>query len=240
MVRVAVLLALGGCAASVPAAPPALPEHPAQLVYRGQVFVNDQPGFMYTRTSDHTGPTWISTHRSHSVDDGEEVVAQRAEHSPDYALVRYHETHAQHGTSSQGAVSSGGRLRLQTERDGRTKTRVESLRAPAVTGPTLFGFIAHHWDRLRAGEAVDVRFVVAERTRTYGFRLRWESSTPHVTTITMRATRLLVRASVPPMRFTFDTRNRRIIRYEGRIPPVLQGRAVDARVEYEHLSEHYH
>jgi hypothetical protein len=64
-----------------------------------------------------------------------------------------------------------------------------------------------------------------------------------ISVISMRAKQAIVRAAVPPMRLVFDTATRKVLRYEGRVPPkVAKGHALrplDARVEYAYASATY-
>lgn len=192
--------------------------------------------FRYTRNSRVQGDTWTSVHTSRNARDGQVVVAQAAEHDPSYALRRVVEDHQQLGIHSEVVVDGAGRLAYTTHRRGRVRHRTERLRAPAVTGPTLFGFVATHWDRLRSGEEIAVQFVVAERRRSYGFVLTMTSNAAPNSEVTMRANSPLLRLSISPMRMTFDSETHTIVRYEGRIPPRWEGRPVDARVEYQHAA----
>ncbi len=228
-------LVLAGCS-TASSAVPTVPSGGTR-VYEGSVYGPEgTPMFRYTRDSRTGGRAWTSIHRSVRADDGEPVVVQAAEHDASYALHRYVEDHQQLGVRSEVVVLDGGTVIFESHERGRVRRRSEPLRAPVVTGPTLFGFVSTRWDRLRRGEVIEVRFVVAERRRSYAFTLTMAPSQSDRTVVTMRASSPFVRRSVPPMRMTFATGTRTIVRYEGRIPPRWKGRQVDARVEYEHVS----
>lgn len=232
--------AVGCSAARSPSTEPPRATPVAHTIYRGAVFAPDgRQLFRYTRSAEQHGDSQTSSHITHDVRDQEPLVVQHAKHSLDYALQSFHEVHVPRGIQSTGTVLEGGRLHIETRSRGRTRTRTERHAEPFVVGPTLFGFVAAHWEPLVAGEVVDVRFVVTDRGRSYPFRLRHERTTEGHTTISMTARSLFVRMSVPPMRMTFETASRRIVRYEGRIPPQHEGKAVDARVEYEHVAARY-
>ncbi len=192
--------------------------------------------FRYTRDSRVDGDSWTSVHTSHNARTGQFVVAQAAEHDASYTLHRYVEDHQQIGMRSEVVAHGASTLTYTTHAGSRVRHRTERLRAPAVTGPTLFGFVRTHWEQLQSGQPMPVQFVVAERRRSYGFSLRMTESLNETTVVTMRANSPLLRLSVPTMRMTFDSNSRTIIRYEGRIPPRWEGRSVDARVEYEHVA----
>ena len=229
-------LALATGCSTVSVAPPLVPEGGTRI-YTGSVFgPEDEPMFRYTRDSEVDGESWTSTHTSHSVADGQRVVAQAAEHDASYALNRYVEDHRQLGIRTEVVAKGPDTLVYTSHERGRVRHRNERLRAPAVTGPTLFGFVVTHWDQLRAGDEMPVQFVVAERRRSYAFTLKMAETADEHSVVTMRASSPLLRLSIPPLRMTFDSDTRAIIRYEGRIPPRWKGRAVDARVEYEHVA----
>jgi hypothetical protein len=128
------------------------------------------------------------------------------------------------------------RVAFESTRGGRTRRRVERVDAPVVVGPTLFGWALAHWDALLRGEAQTLRFAAIDVGRTYGFRLALAEHDASTTVLSFTATSAIVRAAVPPMRLVFDTKTRKILRYEGRVPPMLaDGRGLsplDARVEY--------
>ncbi|MEM6291137.1 MAG: hypothetical protein AAGA54_07720 [Myxococcota bacterium] len=222
-----------GCAAT-----PTVPLPTARTrIYVGYAYGPGEatPAFRYTRDSGRNGPTLRSVHRSHARD-GTVVVEQAAIHDAQYQLRRAVEHHHERGVQAEITVEPDGTLQFTRVRNGRVQRRRERASAPAVVGPTLFGFTAAHWDALASGTAVPLRFVVAEDRRSYAFTLRMTASDDDTTTIQMRADAWLVRRLVPPMTLTFDTRSRTIVRYEGRIPPRYQGRPLDARVEYEHAA----
>jgi len=192
--------------------------------------------FRYTRDSRVQGDSWTSVHTSRTVQDGQLVVTQAAEHDASYNLHRYIQDHQQLGIRSEVVADGTDTLVYTSHEGGRVRRRTEHLSAPAVTGPTLFGFVAAHWGRLSSGEKMPVQFVVAERRRSYRFTLKLAETRDEHTVITMRASSPVLRLSIPPMRMTFDSETRAIVRYEGRIPPRWEGRPVDARVEYEHVA----
>lgn len=230
----ALALATGCSTASTPA-----PEVPGggERIYVGNVFgPGDAQMFRYTRDSRMGGGGLTSIHRSHNAEDGELVVAQAAEHDVSYALHRYVEDHRQLALRTEVVAKGTDALVYTSHQRGRVRRRTERLRAPAVTGPTLFGFVVTHWDRLRSGQELRVQFVVAERRRSYAFTLSMADSDQEHTIVTMRASSPFLRLSIPPMRLTYDSDTRAIVRYEGRIPPRWKGRSVDARVEYDHVA----
>lgn len=202
-----------------------------ELVYRGAV----HPGeLVYERRVQRSGDDWISSHVTMRSD--EPILLQRAVHSSAYALLRFDAIQGQTGDVGR-VVVDGDRVELSTRSGHR---RVEHTDLPVVVGPTLFGFVLQHFDALLAGDAIAIRFAAVERARTYGFTLRSIASDDDLTKIELRADSWLVRTSIAPMTITFDTATRRVVRYEGRVPPLRDdGRPFDARVEYDFVAAAY-
>ena len=227
-------------------APPTLPPADARaleqsategdLVYRGTVFAGDAPAqLVYERRVQRSSDGWISSHVTMRRT-GEPVLLHRAVHSSDYALRRFDSIQGQTGDVAH-VVVDGDRVELST-RSGRS--RLERTTLPVVVGPTLFGFVLQHFDALVGGEAIPIRFAAVEQARTYGFTLRRVASDVRETKIEVRADSWLVRAAIAPMTITFDTATRRVVRYEGRVPPLRDdGRPLDARVEYDFVASTY-
>lgn len=214
-----------------------------QLVYRGTVYPPgaDQAAFVYARHVGSQGEDVISSHVTFRPD-GEPVVLHRAHHTHDYALLRFEAIERQAGVS--GTVTIEGERAVLSKRSGTRKiVRRERVTEPVVVGPTLFGMILRRWDELSRDQPVTVRFAVLARARTYGFTLRRIHADAAHTVIQLRADRPLVRVSVPSMTITFETQTRKVVRYEGRVPPLHetdQGlRPLDARVEYEFVADEY-
>ncbi len=226
----AFLLAVG-CAQ----APRAVPTAPGggTRIYTGEVLDSrGVPMFRYTRSSTEH---W-SIDRSFDADTNALVVAQAARHDASYTLHEYVEHHLQLGVRSVVSSPDPDHLEYTTEKGHRVRHHTERIDAPAVTGPTLFGFVLTHWEPLGRGEAIEVRFIVAERRRSYRFILRMSTAEGRAT-VEMRPRSWLLRRSIAPIRMHFDPRTRAILAYEGRIPPRKDGHPVDARVEYRHEAE---
>ncbi|MEM6990005.1 MAG: hypothetical protein AAF721_05895 [Myxococcota bacterium] len=248
-------LALAGCRAQPPALGPddaQTMRHAAQdpqtlgeLVYRGTVFdrsTADGPLFRYERRV-HDGPAGTTSTHLTLDPSGEPVVVQRAEHRDGYVLERFESLQRQIGSRASVEIAEDGGVSFSLTRGGSTKVRTERAGTPVVVGPTLFGTVAHAWDALLRGDAKQVRFADVERARTFPFTIRFESQTPETTAFSMVASSALVRAVVPRMVMVFDNDTRRILRYEGLVPPLRRHRGrlepLDARVEYESVAERY-
>lgn len=212
-----------------------------ELVYVGEVVPrgHDTPAFRYERRVESgPGDQCVSTHATLTLD-GTPLVLHRAVHSPDYRLVRFEETNAQRGMTNVVEVRDGGALRFTTRRGGEVETRDEGPGAPVVVGPTLFGHVLAHLHALRGGATLHVRFAVAERGRSYDFRLRARTTAKHETTVDMVASNPCVRLGIAPMRIVIDDRARLPVAYHGRVPPRLHGRPFDADVRYRYATSRY-
>jgi hypothetical protein len=213
------------------------------LVYRGTVHAADapEPAFVYERRVGRDGDEAISSHVTMRPG-GEVVVLQRARHAPDYSLRSFEAIQRQTGVRGSVRIE-GDRVELSLRVGSREVVRSERLGAPLVVGPTLFGVILRHWDALRGGERIRIRFADVDRSRTYAFTLRCVATDSGHTRIEMRADNLFVRATIRPMTVTFDTATRRVVRYEGRVPPLRETarglRPFDARVEYHNVAAEY-
>lgn len=225
----------------------AAPESAGTLVYDGTVRrlgapIEGAPSFTYERRVRDEDGLQRSTHLTHD-DRGGLPIAIVASHTADYAFVDVQQIHGQTGIVGHARMLDARRLELVRTRDGRTTHRVEHVDDPVVAGPTLFGWALAHWDELVAGKRLRVRFAAIDDARSYGFELRLLQRDDATTVLAFRATSPFVRAAVPAMRLVFDTKTRAILRYEGRVPPMLAGtrglRPLDARVDYAHATARY-
>lgn len=111
-----------------------------------------------------------------------------------------------------------GRVRFEVKTpSGREDAESDAL-GIIVVGPELTTWVASDgpWRRLNAGE--DVEFVVAawNRLETYSFRLSpVPSKDPDELVLEMEPTNVLYRAFAGDMRYVFDKKTRRHLRYRG-------------------------
>jgi len=219
-----------------------------QIIYRGTVTpVGDsEPAFRYerhvaeVRAEDDHPAGQVSTHVTFGVSSDAPLLFQRATHSPTYELEHFEEVQGQTGTVSSVTVRADGTLRFRVQRGEEREDRSEGHGDPVVVGPTLFGFVLEHWDALERGETLPVRFAVADQARSYAFTLRRTAATDEATTVTLAASDFFVSLGIEPMQLVFDRGSRRIVRYTGRVPPLLDGRdAFDAVVDYRFDAQTY-
>jgi hypothetical protein len=228
-----------------------------RLVYDGVVFEQNAPTgaspvFRYERRVREEGSQRVSTHLTFAPTEsagaptesaGAPMISLAATHTLGFDFVSLEAIDAQRGFVAGARMLDAHRVAFESTRGGRTRRRVERVDAPVVVGPTLFGWALAHWDALLRGEAQTLRFAAIDVGRTYGFRLALVERDASTTVLSFTATSAIVRAAVPPMRLVFDTTTRKILRYEGRVPPMLaDGRGLsplDARVEYTFAAPTY-
>lgn len=212
------------------------------LIYKGDTFAQkggtSAPLFRYERRV-LGGATKASFSASHvtSTPQGEVLIQETGHLSLDYRLQRFETINKQAGFEGSATLSSDGQQVTYTlVSKGASSTATESLSAPAVTGPSLFGYILKNWEQLQTGKTLPVRFLVLSEKTSYGFDLRIAQRTETQTVVSMVPSSFIIRMAMAPMTITFDTASRNPVRYEGRVPPQenVNGKLkdLDARVEY--------
>jgi hypothetical protein len=217
------------------------------LVYQADVFrlnlPDAQPLYRYERRVMDAGGGAASTHMTRDLA-GELVVVESAQVTPAYAMKRFDAINKQLGYSGSVVLSNDGRhVQYQLNDNGKISTQSESVDAPAVCGPSLFGFILQNWVPLSAGKNLPVRMIVLRAKTSYGFDIKVVEQTLEKTTFSIVPSSFFVRAAVAPMRVTFETATKKVIRYEGRVPPMqwVEGKLkdLDARVIYQNTALTY-
>ena len=244
---VLLLLAAGPASAALDAPSAArllsLDTNPAQageLIYRGATFAQNasggQPLFRYERRI-ATTPTGLQA--AHLTRDPAQklLIAESAQFDARYALQRFTVQNQQQGYSGEVQVSDDGRhLKYSLNDNGTLSTAEEKIDAPALTGPSTFGFILAHWSELVAGKTLPVRFIVLKEKTSYGFDIRAEGVANGQASFVLTASSWVIRRFIAPLRVVFNTNDKTVVRYEGRVPP-MQSMAdklvdLDARVDY--------
>lgn len=231
-------------------------------VYRGQVIPldahttadkqlqDDGPLFTYARHVLRTDDALAASHLTYDPA-GALLIEERVTMSHSYAFQRMDVANRQTGHSGSVERSADGHeLHYNWTENGTTRTATETIdHTPLVAGPNLHGTVLRHWDSLHAGQPLRVRLVVPARLRSYDFNLGLEAQTHgHNSASTQGPTQrqavfiatpasLLLRLAVAPLRMVFDTADRTLLRYEGRVPPMAPGphgglKDLDARVLY--------
>jgi len=218
------------------------------LIYRGDTFAqqaapNMAPLYQYERRVGATATGLSAAHVTRNPK-GELLITETAQYAPDYALQRFEVANKQGGFNGTVELSAGGHhLEYRLNENGKLSTAQEDVRDPVVSGPTLFGFVLKNWDALQAGSTIPVRMLVLREKTTYGFDIRFEKQAGGQTAFTVTPSSFLIRLALAPLRVTFDTANKTVVRYEGRVPPmdVTSGKPkdLDARVEYTMVTAGY-
>jgi hypothetical protein len=218
-----------------------VPESAGALIYRGTVFAQRAPSatplFTYERRAGAMTNGLSAAHIT-SDPDGDVIIAEQARFTTDYELQRFDAANKQMGYSGSVVLSNAGRhLEYQLSENGRVSTAQEDVSDPVVAGPSLHGFILHHWQTLAQGQSIPVRMIVMTKKQTYGFDIRQSAQTGGRTSFSITPSSLLVRLAVAPLTVTFDSATKNVVRYEGRVPPMMvrggKLEELDARVDYE-------
>lgn len=253
---VALLLLAAGPAHAVLDAPStarlqALSANPAQagdLIYRGATFAqntNDgEPLFRYERRITTT-PTGLEA--AHLTRDPAQklIIAESAQFNTRYELQRFTVQNQQLGYSGAVQVSANGRqLQYSLNDNGTLSTAEEKITAPALTGPSTFGFILAHWSELLAGKTLPVRFIVLKEKTSYGFDIRAEpAAADGQVAFILTPSSWVIRRFIAPLHVVFDASGKTALRYTGRVPPMqsVAGKLVDldARVDYTMVAPSY-
>ena len=122
-----------------------------------------------------------------------------------------------------------GRLLAFDELHGQRGKAFHQSGGDVVVGPTMFEFVRNHLPELRAGRSVPLVFWSAGSG--YDFTLMLTDDD----TVEMRAASFFVGLAVAPMQFKLGPRDE-VVSYHGRIPPLFNGRDVDADVSYEYFA----
>jgi hypothetical protein len=220
------------------------PASAGALVYRGTVFPQDRAGaaplFIYERRVALMAEGQVAAAHITHTPDGEVIIAEVAQYAAGYALQRFEATNKQLGHSGSAVLSNGGRhLEFRLLDNGKLSTASEDVDAPVVSGPSVHGFILHHWDLLARGETLPVRMIVLAQKQTYAFNIRrveGNGGEAGSTSFSITPSSWLVRLALKPLSVTFDSTTRNVVRYEGRVPPMRQLedglKTLDARVDY--------
>ena len=223
------------------------PAQAGELIYRGATFAQNasggQPLFRYERRIT-TSPTGLEA--AHLTRDPAQklLIAESAQFDARYALQRFTVQNQQLGYSGEVQVSADGRqLKYSLSDNGTLSTAEEKIDAPALTGPSTFGFILAHWSELVAGKTLPVRFVVLKEKTSYGFDIRAEGVANGQATFVLTASSWVIRRFLAPLRVVFYANDKTVVRYEGRVPP-MQSVAdklvdLDARVDYTPVAASY-
>ncbi|HSV52611.1 MAG TPA: hypothetical protein VLJ57_10860 [Burkholderiaceae bacterium] len=215
------------------------PESAGALIYQGAVFpmgTQDGPAlFNYERRIQDANGAASATHITRDAS-GAVVVSESARFTPGYEVQRFDAAHQHAGYSGSVEVTGGRHLRYVLKQGDKISTATEEVSDPVVTGPSLHGFILAHWDDLAGDQKLAVRMIVLSQKESYGFQIRRAPAADGRTAFSITPSSLLVRMAIDPLRVEFDTATRKLVRYQGRVPPMqlVDGKlkSLDAHVDY--------
>lgn len=226
----------------------ALQENPGlagDRVYRADVRSLKDPDapplYVYTRHVQTIGSGLAASHLTY-LPSGELIIEERVTSSGHHRFQRLDVANRQTGLAGSVALDADHN-QLRFERSDSAQSKDERATAPVVAGPHLHGHILQHWDRLTKGERLPIRMVVLARMETLGFTMGWVESTNEVTRFQITPSHFLIRLVVSPLQVVFDNATRRVVRYEGRVPPMRDvGHKLvdlDAAVDYHWDADRY-
>lgn len=133
---------------------------------------------------------------------------------------------------------SGREATFRTSKDrGPASVQKEAVKGTFLTGPVAQAFVQENWDRLLAGEELDVRFGVFEIGGTVGLSMRKKSAGPDGLVVELRPSNIFVRIFVAHLEMTFDNVKHRMIHYRGRTPlRDDKGKPLDMEITYQEVS----
>lgn len=222
------------------------PELAGDRVYRADVFPQGAPGsaplFVYARHVQTAGSHLVASHLTY-LPTGELIIEERVTSSASYAFQRFDVVNRQTGLVGSATLEAGG-SQLLFEGPDTPRQKNERVSEPVVAGPNLHGHILQNWDGLAKGARLRVRLVVLARMETLGFTIHRVESPDGFTAFQITPSHLLMRMVVAPLQVVFDNATRRVLRYEGRVPPMrANGHKLvdlDAAVHYHWETDRYH
>ncbi|MBY0370441.1 hypothetical protein K2X33_07125 [bacterium] len=170
--------------------------------------------YEYTLLKDRTGTTdtWSSRYQDTSGQD----FARETTTMNDGRLVDYRLSLPQQAESAE-IHWDGKTLTLRYTRAGKTEQATETWEQAPIVGSQLVNTIVRHAEQLQAGTPLEVRFIVAERLETLGFRLSAvKDSPPEQAVYEFKPSNFFIRQIVDPIRVTLDKKTNRVLSIEGR------------------------
>ncbi|MEY4615500.1 MAG: hypothetical protein RJB66_460 [Pseudomonadota bacterium] len=209
----------------------------------GQVFKKDsnRKELLYNfknEISDSSGVTKASAHFS---DLSGQVAVEESSERQGAKLKRYDVTHRQTGRKGS-IVVDGSKVIFNFEDNGSKKeAATETFPENFVVGHTLAPYVATQWQKIVAGETVDIRFGVWDRQETVGFSLfkvgQEKLDGRDVVLLKFKPTSFVIAALVDPVIFKFSNDGKELLGMIGRVAPKRKDgskwKDLDAEVIYK-------
>jgi hypothetical protein len=154
--------------------------------------------------------------------DGKTVVAEKGVVAGD-KILRYEIVRSQ--TSEKGTiVVENDKIKFEYEgADGKKKTAEEKAKGFIVCSSSFALFVKSHFEQLKNGEEISIRFAVWDRLETVGFTLRnlgiKEIDGEKVMEVQMKPTSFVIAALVDPVHFWFAEKDKNLRVMKGRVAP---------------------
>lgn len=152
--------------------------------------------------------------------------------------------HKQLGENGKIEVRDG-KIYFDYERAGKKEKQAEEkLVDNFVVGPTLVSYVHKNWEALvNKGDTVHMRFGVAERQETVGFKIFKDSEKKEgdkdLIVMKMKASSFVIAALVSPLYFYFDKNTKKLMKLDGRTIPKMKKDGkwedLDAVSYYQHF-----
>jgi hypothetical protein len=129
--------------------------------------------------------------------------------------------------ASGSMIVENGKLKFEYTANGKTKTDEEAFDPTTTVADQIYPTIHKNWDKLMAGETIEIRLPVLDRRETVGFKILKEKSDTFqgrpVEIIKMKPTSFIIAAVVDPLLFYIEpTGDRRTLEVKGRTLPKIQ------------------
>ncbi len=123
-------------------------------------------------------------------------------------------------TGEEGTLEvKDGKLHFSYTKNGKTDTDTEDYKENTIVGPTTLPYLKKHWDKILAGDDVDVRYASLDRKETVGFKFFKIGETDKAIIVKMKPTSIVIAAIVDPLIFTFYKDGSKLYELKGRAVP---------------------
>lgn len=175
---------------------------------------------LYSFQSQSTEADGVTTQNFVTKDlEGKDVVVEKGQIRGDQ-LIKYEMDHRQ--LNAKATIEIKGEEILFTEtRDGKTKTDSEKKKGDVLVSANFVPYIQKNWDKLKAGEALDIRYAVWDRRETVGFTFmkigEEKVGDKNALVFRMKPTSFVIAALVDPLILKFSEADKKLLELKGRV-----------------------
>jgi hypothetical protein len=120
----------------------------------------------------------------------------------------------------------GDKIIFKKIKGNKTEIKEETRTENFVVGPSLLGYLSHHWESLLKGDTISVRYAALDRQETIGFKIfrthREQRAGREVLIIKMKPSSFIIAVLVKPLVFIFDVSTKVLIELQGRTLPKIK------------------